>query len=102
MVLDRLIARLGWPTVDDVAEELASEFLRLLPLTKVGNEKDVAKAVDVVVGHAKGHRRMRGWGFFASNRCSNAVKWRVVERGYPPDLAERLARTLAVGMSHDR
>ena len=62
----------------------------------------MAKAIDTVVGHAKGHRRKRGWGFVASNRCSNAVKWRVLERGYPADVAETLARALAVGMSQDR
>ena len=101
-MLDRLLAKLGWQPVDDIAEELACEFMRLLPLKKAGSEKEVTKAIDIAVGHAKGHRRKRGWGFVASNRCSNAVKWRVIEQGYSPDLAERLARALAVGMSQDR
>jgi len=100
--LKRLLAFLGWPPVDDVAEELAAEFFRLAPARKMANEVAVAKAITAVVGHAKGHRRKRGWGFVASNRCANAVKWRVLERGYSADIAEGLARALAVGMSQDR
>jgi hypothetical protein len=100
--LKRLLALLGWGPVDDVAEDLTREFIRLVPLAKVGNEPVVTKAVGIVVGHAKGHRRKRDWGFMASNRCSNAVKWRLLDLGYPADLAETLARALAVGMSQDR
>lgn len=101
-MLKRLLARLGWHPVDDVAGQLADEFMRLVPVNKAGSETALNKAIDTVVGHAKGHRRKRGWGFVTSNRCSNAVKWRVLERGYPADVAESLARALAVGMSHDR
>jgi hypothetical protein len=100
--LKRILAYLGWHPVDDVAEELTAEFVRLVPPAKAGSEATVSKAISTVVGHAKGHRRKRGWGFLASNRCSNAVKWRVIERGYASDVAESLARALAVGMSQDR
>lgn len=101
-MVKRLLALLGWPPVDDVAAALAAEFARLVPAGKVGSESAVARAVDIVVGHAKGHRRKRGWGFVTSNRCSNLVKWRLLDLGYPSDLAETVARALAVGMSHDR
>lgn len=98
----KLLACFDWQPVDEVADELVSEFFRLVPLAKAGNETSLAKAIDVVVGHAKGHSRKRKWGFFSATRCSNAVKWRLLERGYSGDVAERLARALAVGMSHDR
>ena len=101
-MLDRVLAKLGWQPVDAVAEELARELMRILPRAKAGSEPHVAKAIDIVVGHAKGYRRKHAWGFVTSSRCSNAVKWRVLEEGYPTDLAERLARALAVGMSQDR
>lgn len=100
-MLTKLLAALGWQPVDEVAEELAAEFVRLLPLAKTSNAAAVTKAIGVVVGHAKGHRRKRGWGFVASNRCSNAVKWQLLDRGYPSYVAESLARALAVGMTHD-
>ena len=100
--MKRLLALMGWHPVDEVAEQLATEFFRLVPAKKAASEAVMAKAIDAVVGHAKGHRRKLGWGFVTSTRCSNAVKWRVLERGYPADVAETLARALAVGMSQDR
>lgn len=97
-MISGLINRLtGLAEVHEVAVMLAERFSKKTSRVGSGGVQ-FQRAVDELVADAKGIVRHRGWGFFRSSRLANAVRWKLVEAGLSNELADAVARQLAVGV----
>jgi hypothetical protein len=100
-MLSGLFNRLaGLAEVNDAATALADRFAK--KVAKDGNSSgtQVQRAVDDLVAEAKGLKRKHGWGLYKSSKLGNGVRWRLIEAGYPRELADGIAQQLAVAATY--
>jgi len=101
-MMSQLFNRLtGLDEVNDAAAGLAERFEKKVPKDAKANAAQTQRAIEDLVAEAKGLKRKFSWGLFKSSRLGNSVRWRLVDAGYPDELATSIAQRLAVEATYD-
>ena len=101
-MMSHLFNRLtGLDEVNDAAAGLAARFAKKVPKDGMANAAQTQRAIEDMIAEVKGLKRRFGWGLFKSSRLGNSVRWRLVDAGYPDELANSIAQRLAVEATYD-
>ena len=100
LMLSSLLNRIVGSDVKDAASGLAERFAKKVPRERNVRPADVQRAIDELIADARGLKRKHGWGFFKSTRLGDSVRWRLIELGYPQELAQSIAQQLAVSTAY--
>ncbi len=90
----------GLSEVNDAASALAERFAKKVSKDGKSSGTQVQRAIDDLVAEAKGLKRKHGWWLFKSSRLGDAVRWRLVDLGYSKDLADEIAKQMAVAATY--
>ena len=99
-MLSGLLNRFSGAEVKEAATGLAERFSKKVPPDRNVRPADAKRAIDELIADARGLKRKHGWGFFKSTRLGDAVRWHLVEMGYPEELTQSIAQQLAVSTAY--
>lgn len=102
-MLNALFARFARSSEWDVAAAaLAGRFVDKVSLSVRPGSTAYDRAVDALVADAKGVARAKSWGSLKSICFANALRWRLIESGIGSNVADEVAREVALALAHGR
>ncbi len=93
---------MGWDVIDETAAVMVDVFIRHVSIHQCTKERLVNKAFSAILAQATGEKRRREWRGYATARVANTFGWKLVERGYPEEVALSLAKKLAVQLAQKK
>ena len=87
--------------IEGKADIFVQIFCRQVPLSVIKKQTAVKKGFAIVLAQAKGEKRKFEWSASVTARISNAFGWKLIEKGYPKDLALVLAKDMAIELAQD-